>query len=172
MRPSLQKTTVAALRAEIGLSVEAFAKLIGKSVPTIRSLESGRLKLGEETALKISDQTGISARWLLEGDLTKPMVTSESFWGEDGEPEPYDRDAFAFVRAFPQPDSRAGYLRGQRTRKREAYSAQLCSEWFGIMKAARKDGKAEIAEYLLGEFMKEMKERFGYDPAGKRRSLS
>ena len=35
---------------------------------TIQAIELGKLNLSEELALKISVETGVSARWLLDGD--------------------------------------------------------------------------------------------------------
>ena len=166
MRPSSKRTTVAALRTTLGLSVEQFAELIGKSVSTVKSLETpGRLNLSEDTAVKISDETGISARWLLEGDPDKPMM-ADSSWGPDS---PYYKSLFEHIQATAQamakdPDHKR-YLRHQ---KRDAQSLELCSQWFGILAAARKDGKQEVAEYLLSQFIDQMKKRFGYDSARKR----
>jgi transcriptional regulator with XRE-family HTH domain len=55
------------LRQILGLTVEEFAKLIGKSLTTVNSLETGRLKLSEETAFRISQETGVEMHWLLKG---------------------------------------------------------------------------------------------------------
>jgi len=172
MRPSSKRTTVAALRTTLGLSVEQFAELIGKSVSTVKSLETpGRLNLSEDTAVKISDETGISARWLLEGDPDKPMVCAPGWENAkfDGSyDDRYGRGTFEMVQAGKQiakDPARKRYLRQQ---KRDAQSLELCSQWFGILAAARKDGKQEVAEYLLSQFIDQMKKRFGYDSARKR----
>lgn len=74
---SLRRTSVARLRLELGLSVEAFAALINKSVPTIYSLESGRLALSQQTAQAISRVTGANIYWLLEGK-GKPRFNSKT----------------------------------------------------------------------------------------------
>jgi transcriptional regulator with XRE-family HTH domain len=170
MRPSSKRTTVAALRTTLGLSVEQFSKLIGKSVSTVKSLETpDRLKLSEDTAMKISDETGISARWLLEGDPDKPMI-ADSGWAPPDKPAPlYYKSLFEHIQATAQAmakdQGRKRYLRHQ---KRDAQSLELCSQWFGILAAARKDGKQEVAEYLFGQFIDQMKKRFGYESARKR----
>ena len=40
-----------------------------KSTATIQAIELGKLKLSEELAIKISLETGVSAKWLLAGDV-------------------------------------------------------------------------------------------------------
>ena len=75
-RPSQKKTTPAVLRSLIGLRDTEMAALLGCSVNTIWSVESGRLKLSEQLAKKMSHQTGVSMEWLLNGDpLARPFTT-------------------------------------------------------------------------------------------------
>ena len=62
------KTPVAVLRQMLGLSVEDFGKLIGKSLSTVTKLDNGALPLSEETAHTVSLETGVSMHWLLEGN--------------------------------------------------------------------------------------------------------
>ena len=165
MRRSPLRTTLAVLRSELGLSQEELGKLVGRSRPTIQAIELKKLRLTEDLAAKISAETGISARWLLEGKPDKPMI-ADSSWGPDS---PYGKSLFEHIQATAQamakdPDRRR-YLRHQ---KRDAQSLEMCSQWFGILAAARKDGKQEVAEYLFGQFIDQMKKRFGYDSARKR----
>ena len=54
------KTPVAVLRQMLGLSVEDFGKLIGKSLSTVTKLDNGALPLSEETAHTVSLETGVS----------------------------------------------------------------------------------------------------------------
>jgi hypothetical protein len=115
--------------------------------------------------VKISDETGISARWLLEGDPDKPMINDGS-WGPDTH---YDKGIFELMQATAQAMAKdPGRKRYLRQQKRDAQSLEMCSQWFGILAAARKDGKQEVAEYLFGQFIDQMKKRFGYDSAQKR----
>ena len=73
---SRQKTTVAVLRQLLELSVKDFGSLIGKSVSTITKLENGMLKLSEETASLISQETGVSLYWLMDGNpRRKPYLS-------------------------------------------------------------------------------------------------
>jgi transcriptional regulator with XRE-family HTH domain len=90
MSKSELRTKVAVLRSVIGLSVGEFAALVGKSPYTIKSLESGRLKLSKGLAILISKKTGVALRWLLDETQTGPPFT------RDNEPftkESYDRHA-------------------------------------------------------------------------------
>jgi transcriptional regulator with XRE-family HTH domain len=74
---SAQRTTTAVLRLATGLSAEEFAQLIGKSLPTVRSLESGKLALSESTAGAITKKTGIHLGWLLNADPSAPLIDIE-----------------------------------------------------------------------------------------------
>jgi transcriptional regulator with XRE-family HTH domain len=71
---SLRKTTVAVVREELGLGLQEFADLIGKSAATVSSLENGRLRLSEKTALEISKKTYVGLSWLMTGDPKVPPV--------------------------------------------------------------------------------------------------
>ena len=72
MATSLQKSKVAQTRIITGETADDFADIIGKKMPTLRSLETGRLKLSEETALKISQETGVDVRWLMTENTNEP----------------------------------------------------------------------------------------------------
>ena len=77
MRPSPLRHPLAVLRQIIGLTQKDFAKLVGKSTTTIQAIELGKLQLSKDLAVKISVETGVAARWLLEGDVLKPPVSEE-----------------------------------------------------------------------------------------------
>ena len=47
-------------------------KMVGLSLSAVEKLESGRLKISEAVAQKISFETGVDARWLLDGDPQMP----------------------------------------------------------------------------------------------------
>ena len=94
-----RSTTVAIVRQETGLSAKAFGELIGKPLTTIKSLESGRLKLSEKMALVISERTGVSMSWLLSGNLEKAPV--------DNYGKPWNRNTFEVIEIM-RPLKRAG----------------------------------------------------------------
>jgi transcriptional regulator with XRE-family HTH domain len=74
MAKSQAKTKVAQLRQVSGLSVEEFADFIGKSVDTVRSLESGRLSLSRGLAEEIQEESGVNINWLLNEAYKGPPV--------------------------------------------------------------------------------------------------
>jgi transcriptional regulator with XRE-family HTH domain len=153
---SQRKTTVAALRHLLGLSVEEFAKLIGKSPTTVNSLETGRLKLSEETAFTIAKQTGVEMVWLLKGrPKDKPYIFDES----TGEDRPYTREDYEIIQARKeaQPPSKINQDR-----------LILCGlgsvlNWLPIHAKALQDGKGYLAHYLMRECLEELAERLGQD---------
>lgn len=74
---------------------QEFARLIGCSAATIASIESTRLKLSSEVALRIAAKSGASYAWLMTGDPHAPMVDSDRL--------PYTRES------VPQPDIKREY---------------------------------------------------------------
>jgi transcriptional regulator with XRE-family HTH domain len=72
---SQQRTKVAKVRAAIGISAKEFAALIGKSIHTVKALESGRLALSPELADGISKRIGVPSFWLLNAEDTGPPIT-------------------------------------------------------------------------------------------------
>lgn len=54
------------LREIAGITQRELAQIVGKNLTTIKVLELGRLKLSQKLAEKISLETGISAKWLLD----------------------------------------------------------------------------------------------------------
>jgi transcriptional regulator with XRE-family HTH domain len=85
---SERRTTVAVLRLKTGLSAEEFGQLIEKSLSTVKSIESGKLALSVRTAATIAQKTGISLRWLLDGDVSAPMIDDS---GEPWTVETYEK---------------------------------------------------------------------------------
>ena len=61
----------------LGFKQPTFAELVGCSLPTLQSIESGRLALSERLALKISQETGVNVEWLLDDDeMDDPTTTT------------------------------------------------------------------------------------------------
>lgn len=88
MATSQLKSKIARLRLITGETAESFADIIGKSMSTLRSLETGRLKLSEKTASEISRATGVSLRWLLADKSTPPTC-------EDSHPaKPFTKETY------------------------------------------------------------------------------
>jgi len=73
---STLKTTAAVLRSIAQEKDKVWAEdILGKSVYTIRHLEAGTLKLSPALAEKMRYETGISIRWLLDGNPATPPIT-------------------------------------------------------------------------------------------------
>jgi len=161
MAQSAKRTTVAVLRNMLGLSVAEFAKVIGRQVPTVQSLESGRLKLSEKTAQQIALATGIDTAWLLDGDLTAKPV---SHWaGNDGHPIPYSRTVFELSQSAND-ESRARYAVTDLSHAQiqiEAISSAL--DWFPILASAHKRGEGALAIFALREHLRALQKRYGRD---------
>src|SRR5580700_991782 len=100
---SRQKTTVAALRQKLGLSVEEFGQLIGKSISTVTKLENGLLKLSVETAIKISNETGVDLQWLMAGDPKEDAYSTDEVWDRK---EPYTKELFERIQAVKKTGKR------------------------------------------------------------------
>jgi transcriptional regulator with XRE-family HTH domain len=154
---SKRKTTVAVLRQVLGLSVEEFAKLIGKAATTVNSLESGRLKLSEETAFKIQEQTGVEMEWLLKaGPREKPYVFS--FEGHERR-KPYRKELFEETQSLKgrksyYPDNSADHL---------LTAILVVSDWFSVYTAAEQAGRGDLATYLMCQFLEQLVQRMGKD---------
>jgi len=68
------------------------AKILGCSTHTVQSLETGRLRVSEATALKMEEQTGISAHWVRNA---KPDAPPVGMYGD-----PYSKASYERVRRF------------------------------------------------------------------------
>jgi transcriptional regulator with XRE-family HTH domain len=167
MRSSSKQTTVAVIRSELGLSIEEFGKLIGKAPSTIKALEAkNRLTLSEETAAAISEATGVSLAWLLEGNPRKRMSTVEG--------EPYTREVYEMLSGrredlvaklqipTPSPKPR-GWMDLNNPQVLFMRGLVLCSHCLPAYSAAIKAGKREVAEHMIFSFVKQMLKRFGND---------
>lgn len=144
------RTTIAQLRAIIGLRAKELADVLGCSVPTINSIETGRLRLSETMAQRICHETGIPLRWLLAGDLSAlPM-------GRDG--KPYSAASFEAHQSRKQ---RADKLPPVRF---AIDFANFAGRLRDILAAANKAGGYALTAYKVGRFMDGM-ERAGGAPA-------
>jgi transcriptional regulator with XRE-family HTH domain len=159
---SREKTTVAVLRQKLGLSVEEFGQLIGKSISTVTKLETGLLKLSVETAIKISNETGVEVKWLMAKDPTEDPYTTA---GRSNRKEPYDKELFEKIQAHKKP----GRKFGGKPSGRLTSAIAIAGDWLSIYNAAAEvdataEGESDRAEhvaYLMGEFLDGLVERFG-----------
>jgi transcriptional regulator with XRE-family HTH domain len=154
---SRKKTTVAALRLMLGLTVEEFASLIGKSISAVTSLETGRLALSQNTALGIAVQTGVALDWLLGGNpREKPYVIKSP----NGPREKYTLEEFEKIQAAKSAGSAKEPLPNE-LKLRWAFDT-ICP-WLGVFFKAIDDGEAYLASFLMSKAINELAERFGED---------
>jgi transcriptional regulator with XRE-family HTH domain len=154
---SKRKTTVAVLRQELGLSVDEFAKLIDKSVATINSLETGRLKLSEETAFKIQEETGVEMEWLLKaGPREKPYVLSFKGYGTR---KPYTKELFEQIQSSK--GRKSYYLKDPKHHLIPAIS--IVCDLLSVYTKAEQAGREDLATYLMCQFLDQLVERMGKD---------
>jgi transcriptional regulator with XRE-family HTH domain len=148
-RPSIPKTTVAALRLCIGHTQQEFAALCGVSIETISSIEVKRLALSRSLASRISALTGVSAAWLLTGNLDQPPITPNG--------TPYSKQEFVRYR-----------LRFDRPRTEiDAYpiGAHIVA-LLGVAEAAARIRMAGVFCFELSDFIREWRNRCGTSTPG------
>lgn len=163
---SRQKTTVAVLRQLLGLSVEEFGQLIGKSVSTVTKLENGLLKLSAETAIKISHETGVDVEWLMAEDPKEDPYWTDPAWDRK---EPYNKELFEKIQAHKKTGRRIRI--GRKPARRLTSAIAIAVDWLSVYNAAAESDaanegegdKAERVAYLVREFFDGLVKRFGKD---------
>jgi transcriptional regulator with XRE-family HTH domain len=149
MRASSKKTTSAVLRSIIGIKDVEMAEILDCSPGTIHSLESGRLKLSDSLAMRMSHETGVAMDWLLDGN---PKVLP---YARDG--TPFTRDIFDRARSkLITPINRVLIQFAGRE-----FSEAVVS----ILRAAYTKGNAELAVYKVGRAINELAREFGGEGA-------
>jgi transcriptional regulator with XRE-family HTH domain len=89
---SQRRTTVASLRAFLGIKDIELAEILECSAYTVHSLECpDRLALSDSMANRIRHETGVSIDWLLNGDPDAPIFTVDR--------RPYTREFYDRWRA-------------------------------------------------------------------------
>ena len=152
MRPSPLRHPLAVLRQVIGLGQKELAEIVGKSTATIQAIELGKLNLSEELALKISVETGVSARWLLDGDPNVEPVMDDGgsgihlgiFTKNDFEERRADRlqNVDHSIRSIGLPWREAARL-------------------FAIKEAAEATANSRMLKYRISKFLDELEKEFG-----------
>lgn len=159
MATSQQKSKVAQIRMTTGETAEAFADIIGKSLPTLRSLETGRLKLSEKTASDISRATGVGLRWLLDDKATPPFC-------EDTRPaKPFTKEIYIHHIA----KKRRSYLKND-TPELKLMLSFAVREIITAVYGAAERGNGDIALYYIEKFAEDLSKQFS--PAQDRRQAA
>ena len=149
MRTSTRKTTAAVLREILGIKDFEMAEILDRTVHTIHSLESGRLKLSPELATKMFHETGISLDWLLKGDPTAPPIS--------GRGEPYTRAKFDQAQAekinYDQPNPIF----------RNIDTLGFCARLIAILESASSRKNYQMALYKVNRALDSLRGEFGMD---------
>jgi hypothetical protein len=147
---SREKTTAAKLRSIIGEKDSVWADMLGKSVHSIRHLEAGTLKLSPALAAKMNYETGISIKWLMDGNPDVPPV---SFRGG-------------------QKFTKAIYERIQAEKKHFAQVKEkdinnnlpeFIGIIYGILRSANRKHDFHLAVYKIWRALNELRNEFGAD---------
>jgi len=106
------RSTVTKLREIIGYSQQQSADLVNRSVHTVQSIELGRLPLSDALATEISGKTGVSKKWLLDGDVDQVATCERSRIFHnisfDGSILPFTRTEFILTQAKLDPYHESG----------------------------------------------------------------
>jgi len=152
MRPSPLRHPVAVLRSIIGLGQKELAKIVDKSTATIQAIELRKLALSEELALKISLETGASARWLMDGDPNANPVLDNGGSG-------------IHLGIFTKNDFEQ--RRADRLRNVDGGIRSIDPPWhdparlFAIKEAAEAAGNDRMLQYRIAKFFEDLEKEFG-----------
>ena len=149
MRTSTRQTTSAVLRGLLGIKVPEMAALLKCSEDAIKSLETGRLKLSDYMAERMSQETGISLQWLIDGDAKAPPI---SVLGQ-----PYTEKLFHLAQAtkgfFDSPPE--SFLNGD--------ALDLWARLAAILTSASNRGEYQMAAYKAMKAIQQLGMEFGQD---------
>jgi transcriptional regulator with XRE-family HTH domain len=153
VKPSFLRHPVAILREICGRYQKEFAELIGCSRIYVQKIEQtpehGGQRLSEKLASRISHETGISIKWLLDADPKAPPISERG--------EPYTREIFERTQAekkwFDQPHPGV----------RRSNAIGFCAQLFAILENANAQEKYYMATYKVDEAIKELQQEFGQD---------
>ncbi len=146
MRSSGLKTTTAKLRKICEIDDCEMAKIMDRSVHTVHSIESGRIKLTKELAGRMALETGISPEWLLAGDTDATPI--------DINGKEYKREIFDLAQA--------GKIRYDRPIKfmRNFIAAGFCARLIAIMEGST---DFRICAYKVHKMLESLRHEFGQD---------
>jgi transcriptional regulator with XRE-family HTH domain len=174
MRTSSKRTPVAILRNIIGQKTPEFAEMVGLSLSAVEKLESGRLKISDAVAQRISFETGVDARWLLAGDPQRrpfPDILSprpgkdsqQALYSKDQQAlyskDLYSKEVFDRVRAARQAKE-SPFPEGEHTREEQIIC--LLFRLLCIYSSARTNGEEVMALYRLHNIEGDLAEELGF----------
>lgn len=145
------KTTLSVLRTILGQgpgNAARFAKKINKSESWLTKVSCGQMPLTRDAATVIAYETGISLRWLLEGDVSIPPHT--------GDYQAYTQETYALYRKRDRNDH-------------DSEDCDLAEQEFAgcvyaltqILRASIEKNRGGLFTFHLGNFVDEMNKSFG-----------
>ena len=150
MRPSPNNNPVRIVRRICDQTQADLADLIGCARLTVHTIESGKLKLSEAMAEKISLHTGASQQWLLDPNRKLPPVC------ERDSKRPFTLEVFKMTRAeINDPRIEPLDVVAIESVVAAAYRRLCDSAW-----QAYREDKINYFYYLLREFLKELENRW------------
>lgn len=149
MTRTKKQTPVAVVRFILERKAQDFADLIGCTVHTINSLETGRLKLSEEMAQRIFHATGISIGWLLAGNVKAPPVSA---WGE-----PFT------LEIFERSESKKNHRDKVIPLRFAADFVNFAGQLHRILSRANREGNYAMPAYKVERFLATLAKEFGDD---------
>lgn len=171
MKPSPQRTTVAALRVfldtelkkrgDSGMMQKEFADKIGRLKPvsrsTIQKLESGELPLSESTAKEISEAFGVSLTWLLNGKPKARIMEAPGLYTK----EDREKEAAEYWAADETPETKPTSIRPYSLQSYERASHKR-EEPFGLAAVS-----ILIQFDILADSIRDLKKEWGKHPDGE-----
>lgn len=145
------KTTLSILRSILGPGAGGevrFANKIGRSTSWLRKACCGQIPLMREAALSIFYETGISLKWLMDGDTAKPPV--------DHDGKPYTVEIYALHRSV----QREGFNHEDADISQTEMVGNL-HQLVGSYCMARSKNRGGFFTFKLGEFVDQISKEFG-----------
>ena len=161
MKPSTLRHPVAVLRQICGLYQKEFAELVGCSRIYIQKIEQtpahGGQKLSDALAQRIAHETGVSIKWLLNGDPAAPPIATNG--------TRYTLETFERARC-----------KGPKLIDRimvPVFTLYYYGLIRGILRSALKKGDAELAAYRISSELEKISKQFGFEipPLEDKKSL-
>jgi hypothetical protein len=152
MRHSSLRHPVAVVRRIAGMPQPAFAKIVLIPQGTLAKIESCHLPLSEENARRISDNTGVSAAWLLSGDVDEaPPLETSSFHSPATNSGNFTRETFERHRA-----------KTETSKVRGLFSLRAVNAELVAIAAAVRGSEAEgLFRYKMNNAVKALQREFG-----------
>ncbi len=135
-----------------------FALLVGCSIHTLQSVESGRLKLSKTLATRISAVTGVGVDWLLKNDLKSAPVAATSFKTYTGETvyDSYSLETFREAKRLHQTQEWISLHIAE-------YMFSFYGQMSAILNSAAARGHAGAAILQTAKWLDASREQFGHD---------